>query len=43
MVTGMYKKYNDGSKVSETFCNLKMKNIEQSAITMQKMEGSKPK
>lgn len=40
IVNGLYK---NNSEPNEIFCSFKMKTIESSATTIQKMEGSKPK
>ena len=42
MVKGLSDKY-DAGPVSPVFCKIKYKNIEDSASTMQKSEGNKPK
>ena len=42
MVKGLSEKYDNGT-VSPVFCKIKFKNIEDSANTMQKSEGNKPR
>ena len=42
MVKGLSDRYDTGT-VSPVFCKIKFKNIEDSANTMQKSEGSKPR
>jgi hypothetical protein len=43
IISGFNQQYQSNQKVSEFFCQIKMDTISKNAITMQTMEGSKPR